>query len=99
MLTLDDEIRNYLRRRLRNNIIKLELGGKSFWLKSGHSLFKRDPYDKRLIKVIVIQVFRTKNNEACGRCKDDKGAFLGCISIKSWMDGCCSNYKKFDACA
>jgi hypothetical protein len=99
MLTSDDEIRDYLRRRLRNNITKLELGGKSFWLKSGHSLFERDPYDKRLIKAIVIQVFGTKNNEACGRCQDDKGAFLDCISIKSWMDGCCSNCKKFDACA
>jgi hypothetical protein len=99
MLTSDDEIRAYLRRRLRNNITKSELGGKSFWLKSGHNLFERDPYDKRLVKAIVIQVFGTRNNEACGRCKDDKGAFLGCISIKSWMDGCCSNCKKFDACA
>jgi Protein of unknown function (DUF3716) len=99
MLILDDEIRNYFRKRLRANITKLVLGGKSFFVKEGHNLYERDPYDKRLIKVIIIKLLEKENNEACERCVEGKGAFLGCTSIKSWMDGCCSNCKKFDACA
>ena len=97
MLTSDDMIRDYLRKRLRGNITKPALGGKSFWLKSGHNLYERDPYDKRLMKAIIIQLLGTENEEACDRCEEDKGAFVGCRSIKSWMDGCCANCKKFDA--
>ena len=97
MLTSDDEMRDYLRRRLRNNIIKGVLGGKSFYIKAGHNLYKRDLYNKYLIKAIIIKVLGKENNEACERCEKGKGAFADCISIKSWIDGCCSNYKKFDA--
>jgi Protein of unknown function (DUF3716) len=98
MLTSDEEIRDYLRRRLRNNITKPALGGKYFFLKEGHNLYERDPYDKRLIKAIIIELLGTVNKDACERCQEGRGAFVGCTSIKSWMDGCCSNCKKFDAC-
>jgi len=99
MLTSDDEIRDYLRKRLRNNITKSALGGASFWVKSGHNLFERDPYDKRLIKAIIIQLLGGENKPACERCQDGKGPFFGCRSIKSWGCGCCANCKKFDACS
>ena len=99
MLTSDDEIRDYLRRRLRDNIVKPALGGKHFFLKEGHKLYERDPYDKRLIKAIVIELLGKENDEICGRCEEGRGSFVGCTSIRSWMDGCCSNCKKFDACA
>ena len=98
MLTSDDEIRDYLRRRLRNNTTKSALGGASFWVKSGHNLFERDPYDKRLVKAIIIQLLGGENEPACERCQDGKGPFFGCRSIKSWGYGCCANCKKFDAC-
>src|SRR5450755_4260008 len=99
MLILDDEIRDYLRKRLRANITKPVLGGKSFFIKEGYNLYERDPYDKRLIKVIIIKLLGKKNNEACERYVKGKGAFLGYTFIKSWMDSCCFNYKKFDTCA
>jgi uncharacterized protein DUF3716 len=99
MLTSDDEMRDYLRKRLKGNISKSTLGGKHFFLKAGHNLYERDPYDKRLIKAIIIELLGKENEEACSRCEEGKGAFVGCTSIKSWMDGCCSNCKKFDACA
>ena len=83
MLTSDNMIRDYLRKRLKGNIIKLILGGKSFWLKSGHNLYERDPYDKRLIKAIIIQLLRTENEEAYDRYEEDKDVFIGCRSIKS----------------
>ena|SRR5437763_2272713 len=98
MLTSDDEIRDYLRKRLRNNITKTELGGATFWVKSGHNLYERDPYDKRLIKAVIIQLFGGENEEPCERCAEGKGPFFGCRSIKSWGYGCCANCKKFDAC-
>jgi Protein of unknown function (DUF3716) len=98
MLTSDDEIRDYLRRRLKGNLRKAQLGEKHFFLKAGHNLFKRDPYDKRLIKAVIIKVLERENQEGCTRCEDGKGFFIGCTSIKTWMDGCCSNCKKFDAC-
>ena len=69
------------------------------WLKAGHKLYEADPYDKRLIKALVIEFLGTENTEACERCEDGKGAFMGCTSIKSWTGSCCSNCKKFDACA
>jgi hypothetical protein len=99
MLTSDDEIRDYLRKRLRNNITKPALGGASFWVKSGHNLYERDPYDKRLVKAVIIQLFGGENEEPCERCAEGKGPFLSCRSIKSWGCGCCGNCKKFDACA
>ena len=83
MLTSDDMIRDYLRKRLRGNITKPALGGKSFWLKSGHNLYERDPYDKRLIKAIIIQLLGTENKETYDRCEEDKDAFVSCRSIKS----------------
>jgi hypothetical protein len=67
------------------------------YLKIGHNLYKKDPYDKRLIKVIMIKLLGKENEEGCERCEDRKDIFMGCTSIKSWMDGCCLNYKKFDA--
>ena len=76
-------IRDYLRKRLRNNITKPTLRKKSFWLKSGHNLYKRDPYDKRLIKAIIIQLLGTQNKEAYERYTEGKGTFISYISIKS----------------
>jgi Protein of unknown function (DUF3716) len=73
------------------------LGGKHFFLKAGHNLFERDPYDKRLIKAVIIEVLKRENQEGCTRCEDGKGSFVGYTSIKTWMDGCYSNCKKFDA--
>ena len=49
------------------------------------------------MKAIIIQLLGTENEEECERCEEGKGAFLTCRSIKSWMDGCCANCKKFDA--
>lgn len=98
MLTSDNEIRDYLRRRLRDNITKPALGGMHLFLKKDHKLYERDPHDKRLIKAIMIELLGKVNDEACTRCKEGKGSFVGCTSIKSWMGGCCSNCKKFDAC-
>jgi hypothetical protein len=83
MLISDNVIRDYLRKRLRNNITKSALGGKLYWLKSGHNLYERDPYDKRLIKAIIIQLLGTQNEEVCERYAEGKGAFISCMSIKS----------------
>jgi hypothetical protein len=69
------------------------------WLKTGHKLYEADPYDKRLVKALVIEFLKTENAQACSRCEDDKGAFIGCTSIKSWMGDYYLNCKKFDACA
>jgi hypothetical protein len=69
------------------------------WLKTGHKLYEADPYDKRLVKALMIKFLRTENTQAYSRCEDDKRAFIGYTSIKSWMGGCYLNCKKFDACA
>jgi Protein of unknown function (DUF3716) len=83
MLTSDDEIRDYLRRRLKGNLRKAQLGGKHFFLKAEHNLFERDPYDKRLIKAVIIKVLGRENQEDCIRCEDGKGSFMDCTSIKT----------------
>ena len=83
MLISDDIIRDYLRKRLRGNIIKFILGGKSFWLKSGHNLYEKNPYDKRLIKAIIIQLLGIENKEVYDRCEEDKSIFISYRSIKS----------------
>ena len=70
MLTSDDKIRDYLRKRLQNNITKTELGGATFWVKSGHNLYERDPYDKQLIKAVIIQLFGGENEEPCEQCAE-----------------------------
>ena len=67
MLTSDDEIQDYLYKRLRNNITKSILKGALFWVKLGYNLFKRNLYDKRLIKAIIIQLLRGENKPACER--------------------------------
>jgi hypothetical protein len=66
---------------------------------AGHNLYERDPYDKRLIMAIIIALLGKENEKEHDRCEKGKAAFVGCISMKSWMNGCCSNCKKSDACA
>jgi hypothetical protein len=53
------------------------------YLKIGHNLYKKDPYDKRLIKAIIIKLLGKKNEERCERYEDKKGVFMSCTSIKS----------------
>jgi Protein of unknown function (DUF3716) len=59
------------------------LGGKYFFFKAEYNLFKRDPYNKRLIKAVIIKVLGRENQEGCIRCEDGKGSFIGCTSIKT----------------
>jgi hypothetical protein len=99
MLTSNDDLRSLLRTKCRNNIARPAIGNKKFWIRSGHELYERDPYDPRLIKAIIIEVFGTVNEDVCTRCGEGKGPFMQCTSIKTWVEGCCSNCKKFDCCS
>jgi hypothetical protein len=65
------------------NFTKLVLGKKACYLKKSYKLYKRDPYDKRLIKTIIIKLLEKENDEICGRYKEKKGFFFGCTFIKS----------------
>jgi hypothetical protein len=99
MLTSNDDLRSLLRTKCGNIITRPAIGNRKFWIRSGHELYEGDPYDPRWIKAIIIEVFRTVNKDVCTRCGEGKGTFLQCTSIKAWVEGCCSNCKKFDCCS
>jgi hypothetical protein len=96
MLTSNYNLRAFLSGKCRGNIARPALGNKKFWIKKDHNLYKRDPYDQRLVKAIIIKVFGTVNEEKCNRYEERKGLFMRCTSIKAWINGCYSNYKKFN---
>ena len=76
MLTSNDDLRSFLYIKCRNNIARPAIGNKKFWIRSGHELYERDPYDPRLIKAIIIKVFGTVNKDVYTRCGEGKGLFM-----------------------
>jgi hypothetical protein len=51
------------------------------------------------IKAVIIKVLEKENQEGYTRYEEGKGSFMDCIFIKTWINGCCLNYKKFNAYA
>jgi hypothetical protein len=76
MLTSNNDLRSLLYIKCRNNIARPAIGNKKFWIKSSHELYERDPYDLRLIKAIIIKVFKTVNKNIYTRCREGKGLFI-----------------------
>ena len=76
MLTSNNDLRNFLYIKCRNNIARPAIGNKKFWIRSGYELYERDSYDPRLIKVIIIKVFRTVNKDIYTRYREGKDLFI-----------------------
>jgi hypothetical protein len=58
----------------------------TIWRSLSDTWDKRDPYDKRLIKAIIIKLLGKENNEACKRCVERKGLFSATHLLKvRWM--------------
>jgi hypothetical protein len=76
MLTFNNDLRSFLYIKYRNNIARPAIGNKKFWIRSGYELYERNPYDLRLIKAIIIKVFKTVNKNVYNRCREGKGLFI-----------------------
>ena len=89
-----ERIRTLLRDEVDHDLNAANANGLQANYKVGETVYATNAWERRTCESFLIQVKGKRHNNKCTRCKEGKGPYFDCRTLKDEWDGACGYCKK-----